>query len=188
MRCISCKISFKPTAFNQKSCRLNDDCMTFEAMYFLEKKRKADEKAKQSLNEAIKTHKETKGIQAAFISTRMIVHTMVRLRDKGKECISCGVQWNDSFQAGHLYAAGNYISLRYDFYNIHGQCQKCNLMNNGNENEYHLRLPNRIGIEEYNKLKERALEDKKQAKHWTKEQLSQIRKEASNKIKELKQH
>lgn len=185
-RCKNCKQPFNPRFSTLEKYCWNVDCKTIEAMAMLENKRTADEKSKQSLNKAIEHDKQTKGIQAAFQVTKIVVHNMVRIRDHGKPCISCGVQWNDSFQAGHLYASANYISLRYDFFNIHGQCQGCNLMNNGNENEYHLRLPNRIGAVEYEKLKERAMDDKKQPKHWTKDELKEIRKEASKLIKQLK--
>lgn len=185
MRCKYCSIKFKPQ-LNQKSCRTNDDCKLKESMAYIEKQRVLKEKSKISLNKAIEHDKQTKGIQAAFNVTKVVVHNMVRIRDKGLPCISCGVQWNDSFQAGHCYASGSYFSLRYDFFNIHGQCQKCNLMKDGNESEYHLRLPSRIGQDEYDKLKERALEDRKQAKNWTKDELKAIRVEANKIIKELK--
>jgi hypothetical protein len=185
-KCPYCEIKYKATFFNQKSCRTNDDCKLKESMAFIEKQREAKRKSTESLNKAIEHDKQTKGIQAAFNVTKVVVHNMIRLRDEGKPCISCGCQWNDLFQAGHLYSSGNFFSIRYDFYNINGQCRKCNLMKDGNESEYHLRLPNRIGIDEYNKLKERALNDKKQAKNWTKDELKAIRVEANKIIKKLK--
>lgn len=184
-RCKNCKEKFIPRFKTAEKYCWIVDCKTIEAMELLEKKRESDKQSKVSLNKAIELDKQTKGIHAAFQVTKVVVHNMVRLRDKGKPCISCGCQWNELFQAGHLYASGNYFSIRYDFFNIHGQCQGCNLMNNGNENEYHLRLPNRIGVVEYEKLKERALDDKKQAKNWTKDELKAIRVEANKKIKEL---
>lgn len=185
-RCKNCNNKFTPRFKTTEKYCWEVDCKVAESMAFIEKQREAKRKSTESLNKAIELHNQTKGIQAAFNVTKVVVHSMIRLRDEGKPCISCGCQWNDSFQAGHLYASNNFFSIRYDFYNINGQCQGCNLMKDGNESEYHLRLPNRIGIDEYNKLKERALNDKKQAKNWTKDELKAIRVEANKIIKQLK--
>ena len=139
----------------------------------------------RSLAKATETHKQTNGIFTALKTTKSQVHTMIRLRDEGKPCISCGCQWSKDFHAGHCFASGDYFSIRFDFDNIHGQCIGCNLMKDGNESSYHLRLPKRIGNERYQKLVDSAANDKKQAKHWTKDELTDIRKEARLKIKAL---
>lgn len=141
---------------------------------------------RKSLEKAIEREKQTKGIQAAFKVTKVVVHSMIRLRDKGKPCISCGCQWSDEFEAGHCYASGKFFSIRYHFDNIHGQCFTCNNSKRGNESKYHLRLPDRIGVESYERLKELAAEDQRTEKHWTKDELKAIRKEAAAISKELK--
>lgn len=138
-----------------------------------------------SLEKAIKEDKETKGIQAALHVTKKVVHNMVRLRDKGKPCISCNAQWNDSFEAGHCYPT-KYRSIRFWFYNINGQCFGCNNLKSGNETEYLLRLPSRIGQENFNELQRLAALDNKFNKHWTRDELAEIRKEARKIIKKLK--
>lgn len=140
---------------------------------------------RKSLEKATKEHKQKNGIATALTTTKQVVHEMVRLRDEGKPCISCGCQWNNTFQAGHLYASGNFFSIRFDFDNISGQCCQCNLMKNGNESNYHLRLPKRIGAERYGYLVIRAENDKKEPKNWTKDELSNIRKEARKIIKKI---
>src|SRR4030067_255462 len=52
MKCKNCHINFKPTQFLQKFCRTNDECLLKEALYLLDKKKKADLK---------KSKKETAG-------------------------------------------------------------------------------------------------------------------------------
>lgn len=138
-----------------------------------------------SLEKAIKDKQDRNKITDHLKNTKTVVHEMVRLRDKWKPCISCNAPYKDNFQAGHFYSANNYRSIKFDFFNIHGQCEKCNLMKDGNFSEYSLRLPERIGQEEFDKLKERALADKKMVKKWTKEELKQIRIEARKIIKSL---
>jgi len=140
----------------------------------------------RSLKKAIKEKKETKGITAQLLYTKTIVHEMVRLRDKYKQCISCNQQWNDTFQAGHYYPAGNYKSIKFNFLNINGQCRKCNLMNDGSHEEYKVLLPGRIGKENFNIIEDLARQDKKSNKYWTIEELKNIQKEARKIIKELK--
>ncbi len=153
-----------------------------------EKIAKAETKAtftRKSLEKAVKKDKETKGIASALTLTKQIVHEMVRLRDKGKPCISCGCQWNNEFQAGHCYPT-RYRSIRFKFLNINGQCVGCNIGKDGNETQYLLNLPLRIGQDNFKELQRLAKEDAKFNKHWTKEELSEIRKEAKKIIKSLK--
>lgn len=140
---------------------------------------------RRSLEKAIETDKKTKGIATALKTTKTVVHKMVRLRDKGKPCISCGCQWNDGFEAGHCYPT-KFRSIRFWFYNINGQCFKCNNFEDGNQDNYLLNLPERIGQERFDELQRLAKEDRKFNKHWTKDELSEIRKEAKKKIKNLK--
>jgi len=139
---------------------------------------------RKSLEKAIKVSKDTKGIQAALTLTKGVVHEMVRLRDKGLPCVSCKCQWNKEFQAGHCYPT-RYRSIRFNFNNINGQCVGCNIGKDGNETQYLIQLPIRIGEKEFNSLKKLAELDAKFNKHWTKHELSEIRKEARLIIKQL---
>jgi hypothetical protein len=139
---------------------------------------------RKSLEKAIEFDKETKGISSALIATRMIVHQMVRLRDKYKPCISCDCNWNKEFQAGHFYPT-KVSTTRFNFHNINGQCFECNNLKDGNEYQYSLRLPERIGLENYKKIQELAEMDKKGNTHWLKSNLNNIRKEARLIIKQI---
>lgn len=141
-------------------------------------------KPRKDLEEAIETEKKTKGIQAALHLTKQVVHGYIRERDKGKPCISCDAQWNDEFQAGHCYPT-RYRSIRFNLFNINGQCVLCNIGKGGNETNYLIRLPKRIGEDRFKALKTLAELDSRFEKHWTKDELSEIRKEVRNKINKL---
>jgi hypothetical protein len=108
---------------------------------------------------------------------------MVRLRDKGKPCASCGRSWLDNFQAGHYNKAELFSSLRFDFFNIHGQCFRCNNFLEGNLDAYKLRLPHIIGIKQFDALNRRAELDKKYIKSWTRHELKEIQMQAKILIK-----
>jgi len=159
---------------------------TKEGSEVLLKTLKTVQAPRKSFEKAERKHKETSGIVSRLKYTRTQVHKAVRLRDKFKPCISCGCQWKSNFQAGHCYAAGNYKSLRFDFFNINGQCEKCNLFEGGKETDYLLMLPARIGRIQFKKLNQRATKDKKFNKHWTNTELDEINKQAKAIINEFK--
>lgn len=143
-------------------------------------------KPRRDLEKAIKADKEKKSLSTLKSNTTHLVHRYIRLRDKGKPCISCGQSWSSSFQAGHFYPAGKYSTLKYDEDNIHGQCQSCNLRKYGNFDSYALRLPKKIGDKRYKELRERAAEAKKTAFKWDRDELNKIREYYKAKIKALK--
>jgi protein-arginine kinase activator protein McsA len=132
-------------------------------------------KPRIELEQANKDYLQKKGINGALLVTKTVLHAYVRERDKFKNCISCGCQWNDKFQAGHFYAAGSFETLKFNLDNINGQCQKCNLFDAGNFDNYALNLPNRIGLERYNELVKLAGIDKQFSKVWNLENLKEIR-------------
>lgn len=141
---------------------------------------------RKSLEQAIEEKKRRNKLTDHLNNTKTVVHQMVRERDRGLPCISCGVPYSIDFQAGHCFASGDYNSIRFHFDNIHGQCGKCNLLKDGNESEYRLRLSKRIGSERFKNLVMLAGVDKKTTKKWTRDELHMIRKEAKEIIKNLK--
>ena len=121
----------------------------------------------------------------ALNTTKNQVHSYINKRDKFKPCISCGCQWEETFEAGHLFSANNYRSIKFHLHNINGQCYFCNHNKNGNEAAYLINLPGRIGKEATEELKRLAVLDKQSNKHWTKEELKEIRNHVKKLTKEL---
>ena len=142
-------------------------------------------KPRIELEKAKQEKKESNSLSHWLDYTRQIVHGYVNKRDKGKPCISCGQQWNDTFQAGHRYNQKQFNAIRFDLDNIHGQCQHCNTYLEGNYNEYELRLPDRIGYFKNEFLKANAQLCKTRVKKWTRSELAEIRKEVKKLLKEL---
>lgn len=138
------------------------------------------------LENAEKEIKDSKRLKYLLTNVKNVVHKYIRLRDRGESCISCGTKWRYDFQAGHFYKAELYSSIRFDEDNIHGQCAKCNIYDEGNLNNYDLMLPKRIGVDKYNALKKKAENDKKQHFKWNREELESIRKTFMSKINDLK--
>src|SRR5574344_2644733 len=88
-----------------------------------------------------------------------ILNEYIRLRDSGKPCISCG--GFGEMQAGHYYAVMGYDGLRFDEDNVFCECVRCNCFDESHLIGYGSNLINRIGIERYKALQERAILYKK---------------------------
>lgn len=126
--------------------------------------------------------KSKKSLRTALEYTKKVVHAYVRERDKGKPCVTCETPWNVTFQAGHCYKAETFTSIKFHLSNINGQCVQCNIHYEGRPQEYLLKLPKRIGVEEFRNLEYLASIDKQQSKVWNVFKLEEIR----NQIKFLK--
>ena len=150
------------------------------------KMNKAIVKAKEprkELNEAKSHKREFERLGTLIKNVSIICHKYIRERDKYKSCISCGEPWNDKHQAGHFYKAELFSTLKFNEDNIHGQCQGCNLYKEGNESQYRVNLPKRIGIEKYNELTRLASLEKKTTFKWSRTELTRIRNYYKNKLK-----
>lgn len=177
-RCKNCKEKFEPLRFNQKYC-FKDECVKVWVSAGKKILQKQDRKRRAKIKESLKTVKDYhKDAQRTF-------NTYVRLRDNGKECISCSLILDSAkrkFDAGHFYSQGGHGSIRYDLDNCFAQCVPCNRHLHGNIHEYRKKLINRIGQERFNALEQKSNDYKK----WTIEELKEIINEYKKKIKRLK--
>jgi len=110
---------------------------------------------------------------------QIAVNTYIRFRDKDKPCISCGRKLGSKFDAGHYFSTGANPELRFEEDNIHGQCVFCNQHLHGNLIPYTDNLPERIGLERFNALKDKRHKIRK----YSKDELKQIIEIYKNKIK-----
>lgn len=104
----------------------------------------------------------------------------VLVRDKEQPCISCGRFEAQAFHAGHHISVGASSALRFDPMNVHKQCNQCNIHFAGNQGEYAVRLPARIGLVEVDRLK-----NAKRERKWTREECQQIEQKYKAKLKAL---
>lgn len=151
MRCNHCKIKFDVKFFNQKYCLQNDNCIKAHVEFCKSKqgKSKLAKIKKSNLSEikaSLLTHKEYLQL------LQKVFNTYIRMRDKGKPCISCNKPITGKTDAGHFYSVGGYPALRFNEDNVHSQCINCNQFNHGNIHEYTINLPKRIGQERFDYL------------------------------------
>lgn len=65
-----------------------------------------------------------------------LVNTIIRLIDKGSQCISTLKPLNDKFDAGHMYSVGSNPALRFHLDNIHAQSVYANQYLSGDQINY----------------------------------------------------
>ena len=171
-KCLVCKDKFTPQNNIQIVC--SPAC----AVEYMKKQRTKEwQKEKKVIKQSLETKKDV--LKAAQI----VFNTYIRLRDKGKPCISCDKPYREKdINASHFYSVGAYPNLRFNEDNVHNSCIRCNKDLHGNINEYTLRLPNRIGIERYNKL----VEDRNKPLKLSFDEVKELIAIYKQKIKELK--
>lgn len=94
-------------------------------------KLKSFDKAKtKQMKESIKTHSDyCKELQKE-------INTIVRLIDKGSQCISTLKPLNEKYDAGHFYSVGSNPALRFHLDNIHAQSVYANQYLSGDQINY----------------------------------------------------
>lgn len=155
-KCRICPEKFIPRSTTQTVC--SPKCAIQLANQLSEHNRRRQEKLQRDelriRRERLKTHAEwLKEAQTAF-------NRYIRWRDFGKECASCGgvLISNSNYITGSAVDASHYRSrgaashLRFNVFNVHAACTRCNRQLSGNAVEFRIRLINRIGLERVERL------------------------------------
>lgn len=109
---------------------------------------------RQAKRESFKTKAQwDKEAQSAF-------NRYIRIRDEGKPCISCDAPLvgksnfltGSAIDASHYRSRGAASHLKFNVFNVHSACTRCNRQLSGNAVEYRIRLIKRIGIEMVERL------------------------------------
>ncbi|MDE2233431.1 MAG: recombination protein NinG [Patescibacteria group bacterium] len=106
--------------------------------------------------------------QRAYRTTQEAVNKVIRERDNGKTCISCGNL--RKLEAGHFRVSTLYAT-RFHPRNINGQCAYCNRYNGGKTFEYGLNLDKKWGNGWANFLEKLSHTEGK----WTTEEMKGLR-------------
>ena len=168
--CPSCREKFTPIRPLQVVC-LNHQCLLDHVKSIKAKRERKETKERKA---KLKTRRDwLREAQTAF-------NRFIRMRDTGKPCISCGRHHQGQIHAGHYLSVGAHPELRFDGINVHAQCAPCNNHLSGNIVEYRKGLIARYGqhVVDY-------LEGPHEAKHYTVEELKQIKADYTALAKEL---
>jgi hypothetical protein len=129
--------------------------------------------------------KKQKSITQLKKEVQIIFNTFIRNRDTllGQTfiCISCGKEFPISkMQAGHLFTVKGYQHLRFNEFNVNGQCSGCNGFNKNHQIWYAINLKEKIGENNYSQLLNDAVD--RPEKDWTREELEQLKQHYKNLI------
>ena len=163
-----------PRSTLQNVCSM--ECAIEQTRRRQQKRRAAETRAmRKAYNESDRSY-QLKKAQEAF-------NEFIRLRDRGKPCISCGTtDPNLRYDAGHFRSVGAMPSLRFEETNCFRQCHfNCNINRSGNIIEYRINLVRRIGAERVEWLEQ----DHPPAK-WSLEDIKAFKRGYRLKSKELR--
>ena len=167
--CRACRTKFEPTRIGQVAC--DWECAI---KYTLSLKTARDRKETKERKAKLKTRRDwLREAQSAF-------NRFIRTRDMGRPCISCGRHHTGQIHAGHYLSTGARPELRFDERNVHAQCAPCNNHLSGNIVLYRKGLIAKIGQEAVN-----ALEGPHEPKHYTVDDLKQIKADYTRMAREL---
>ena len=173
-KCKACRAPFFPVSNWQTHCRA-EACAIAAAEVARAKRQKAEER------EHRKKLADSKPLAHWLELTQTVVNELVRERDAGRPCISCGATDAYAFDAGHFLSRGARPELRFVLSNIALQCASCNRHKGGNQAMFRLGLIDRIGLAEVERL-----EGPHQTAKFTREALAEIRREAAAETRRLK--
>ena len=167
-KCKYCRGLFEPVAFLQKNC-FDPNCVT---EWIQETKQKEWQKKKAKLKADLMT------LSDYLKLAQQVFNKFIRLRDAGKNCISCNKKPLKE-NAGHFYNANNHWNVRFNEHNVNLQCEYCNTYLHGALIQYREGLINKIGITDFLILEAESNKTRK----FTTEELKEIIKEYKQKIK-----
>jgi|SRR3990167_686009 len=115
--------------------------------------------------------RSAKGKSKSYLKKRLwkIFSLYIRNRDQWT-CFTCGRKATGSgMHAGHFVPRSHSNTL-FDEINVHAQCAKCNLWAGGEPHIYALRLINKYGKGEFERLVKRG----RMLKQWTPKELEEL--------------
>lgn len=180
--CKVCGAKFMPVSTLQVACSI--DCAK---IYGSANNRALWERGRQI--ERAEREKERRAYRKKSMSLSKLknlaqreVNKYVRERDRDAGCISCHMpaSYEGPWHAGHYRTTAAAGHLRFDPRNIHKQCSQCNEHKSGNLVEYRKGLIAKLGAEAVE-----SLENDNRVHHWTREELTEIRKAYRVKWREL---
>lgn len=166
-KCTVCREWFHPVRAEQYVCSYECACVHGKAANDAAKAEKQRKEKKRRLEEEKAGRKRRKEKRASFKTkaqwdkeAQSAFNRYIRIRDEGKCCVSCGnpligksnYLTGSAIDASHYRSRGAASHLKFNTFNVHSACTRCNRQLSGNAVEYRIRLIERIGIERVERL------------------------------------
>jgi len=155
-KCPICSTEYLPWSSTQKVCSDWQCGLAYSRQQEAIKADRAIRKQERLLRDDLRERREKlKGISEWQKEAQAAFNRYIRWRDYYKPCVSCGgvLQHRGSYTTGSAVDASHYRSrgaashLKFNLFNVHSACTRCNRQLSGNAVEYRIRLIDRIGIE-----------------------------------------
>lgn len=153
--CPICTNEYLPWSSTQKTCNEIPCAMAFAKKQAAEKSAREIRKQERLQRDDLRERRERlKGVAEWQKEAQTAFNRYIRWRDYHKPCVSCGgtLQHNGNYTTGSAVDASHYRSrgaashLKFNVFNVHSACTRCNRQLSGNAVEYRIRLIERIGI------------------------------------------
>lgn len=123
-------------------------------------KKEKEAKRKESSARIRKRKEEIKPLSKLTQEAQAAFNKYIRIRDSGQPCISCQtpLKPNSNYITGSAIDASHYRSrgaashLRFNVFNVHASCTRCNRELSGNAVEFRIHLINKIGFERVERI------------------------------------
>lgn len=154
-KCPICSTEYTPRSSLQKVCHNYKCAIAFNRQ--VDERNAAREIRKQErLQRAdLRERRERlKGVAEWQREAQTAFNRYIRLRDFGRSCASCGgvLAGSSNYLTGSAVDASHYRSrgaaahLKFNVFNVHAACTRCNRQLSGNAVEFRIRLIERIGL------------------------------------------
>lgn len=161
--CPICNTEYLPRSSLQKVCHDYRCAIAFNKQRDAENAAREKRKQERLQRDDLKERRERlKGLPEWQKEAQTAFNRYIRMRDLNKNCVSCGnpLISNSNYLTGSAVDASHYRSrgaashLKFNVFNVHSACTRCNRQLSGNAVEYRIRLIQRIGLERVERLEQ----------------------------------
>lgn len=159
--CPICSTKYTPRSSLQKVCHNYKCAISFNKLRDAELAVRESRKQERIQRDELKKRREMlKGVPEWQKEAQAAFNRYIRMRDLNKVCVSCGGQLvgssnyltGSAVDASHYRSRGAASHLKFNVFNCHSACTRCNRQLSGNAVEYRIRLIDRIGLERVERL------------------------------------
>jgi hypothetical protein len=160
-KCPICETEYIPRSSLQKVCHDWHCAIEFNKRRDAENTAREIRKQEKLQRDDLRQRREKlKGVSEWEKEAQTAFNRYIRWRDFGKDCASHDgpLISNSNYLTGSAVDASHYRSrgaashLRFNVFNVHSSCTRCNRQLSGNAVEFRIRLIRRIGLERVERL------------------------------------
>lgn len=160
-KCPICSTEYIPRSSLQKVCHNYKCAIAFNKKRDEEIAAREQRKQERLQRDDLRQRREKlKGVAEWQKEAQTAFNRYIRWRDYFCECASCGGQLigssnyltGSAVDASHYRSRGAASHLKFNVFNVHSACTRCNRQLSGNAVEFRMRLIRRIGLERVERL------------------------------------